>query len=92
LWGIGRDISLRMQQHGWGTKVVDQLAADLRREFPDMHGLSLRNLRYMRSFAETWADEPILQQVAAKLPWFHNCILLDKVKATDERLWYARQL
>jgi len=88
-WGIGRDLSERMQQHGWGAKVVDQLAADLRRELPDMHGFSLRNLRYMRSFAEAWPDEVILQQAAAKLPWFHNCILLDKVKTDAVRLWYT---
>jgi len=89
-WGIGRDLSQRIQLHGWGNKIVDQLAADLRRELPDMQGLSLRNLRYMRSFAEAWPDEPILQQAAAKLPWFHNCVLLDKVKDQAARLWYAR--
>ena len=56
-WTLGREISLRMQEHGWGSKVVDRLAGDLRREFPDMKGFSLRNLRYMRSFAEAWPDE-----------------------------------
>jgi len=50
-WGIGRDLSQRMQQDRWGSQAVDQLAIDLRREIPDMRGLSLRNLRYMRSFA-----------------------------------------
>jgi predicted nuclease of restriction endonuclease-like (RecB) superfamily len=90
-WSIGTEISRRMREHGWGTKVVDQISIDLQREFPDMKGLSLRNLRYMRSVAEAWPDESILQQVAAKLPWFHNCVLLDKVKTSDERLWYARQ-
>jgi predicted nuclease of restriction endonuclease-like (RecB) superfamily len=45
----------------------------------------------MKAFAEAWPDESILQQLAAKLPWFHNCVLLDKVKSPDERLWYIRQ-
>ncbi|BDI33572.1 hypothetical protein CCAX7_56230 [Capsulimonas corticalis] len=90
-WNIGRLIALRMKENAWGAKVVHQLADDLRREFPDMHGLSLRNLRYMRSFAEAWPDEVILQQAAAKLPWFHNCVLIEKLKESDERLWYARQ-
>jgi predicted nuclease of restriction endonuclease-like (RecB) superfamily len=90
-WQIGADISRQMREQGWGAKFVDQLAADLRREFPEMKGFSPRNLRYMRSFAEAWPDEPILQQVAAKIPWFHNCVLLDKIQNPQERLWYVRQ-
>jgi predicted nuclease of restriction endonuclease-like (RecB) superfamily len=90
-WNIGADISRRMQQHGWGSKVVDQLAADLRREFPDMHGFSPRNLRYMRSFADAWTDEAILQGLLAKITWYHNLTLLEKVKEPAQRLWYAQQ-
>ena len=89
-WDIGRDILQRQQQQGWGAKVIEQLAGDLRREFPDMTGLSVRNLVYMRTLAGAWQDELITQQVVAQLPWGHNCILLDKVKASAARLWYAR--
>jgi predicted nuclease of restriction endonuclease-like (RecB) superfamily len=89
-WQIGRDILQRQAQEGWGAKVIDRLAADLRRAFPDMTGLSPRNLKYMRAFSEAWPDEPIVQQAAAQIPWFHNCVLLDKLKAPKERLWYAR--
>jgi predicted nuclease of restriction endonuclease-like (RecB) superfamily len=55
-----------------------------------MKGLSPRNLGYMKAFAEAWPDEPILQQPAAKLPWFHNCIILDRIKNQAERLWYIQ--
>jgi len=89
-WTIGREISLRMQEHGWGSKVVDQLASDLRREFPEMKGFSLRNLRYMRSFAEAWPDQLILQAPLAKLTWYHNIALIEKLPDPDVRLWYAR--
>lgn len=71
-------------------EVVDQLSADLRREFPEMHGFSPRNLRYMRSFADAWTDDTILQQAAAKIPWSHNCVLLDKVKEPEVRLCELR--
>ena len=83
-WQIGRDILTRQEQEGWGTKVIDRLAADLRRAFPDMTGLSPRNLKYMRAFAEAWPEEAIVQQAAAQIPWFHNCVLLDKVKYRDQ--------
>jgi predicted nuclease of restriction endonuclease-like (RecB) superfamily len=90
-WQIGRDISMKMQAKGWGAKVVDRLSADLRHEFPDMQGFSPRNLRYMRTFAEAYPDESMLQQSAAKIPWFHNCLLLDKVHGAAEREWYIQQ-
>ena len=90
-WRMGLDILEQESQQGWGAKVVEQLATDLRREFPEMTGISPRNLRYMKTFAAAWPDEAILQQAAAKIPWFHNCILLDKVKDPTERLWYVGQ-
>jgi predicted nuclease of restriction endonuclease-like (RecB) superfamily len=90
-WSIGRDILVRQQNEGWGAKVIDRLAADLRRAFPEMTGISARNLAYMRSCAEAWPDESILQQVAAKLPWGHIMVLIDAVKSAVERDWYARQ-
>lgn len=89
-WGIGKEILARQEEQGWGAKVIDQLAKDLRHLFPEMQGFSARNLKYMRAFAEAWQEEQIVQQAAAQLPWFHNCVLLDKVKSQDERLWYIR--
>lgn len=88
-WQIGRDILARQDEQGWGAKVVDRLAADLRREFPEIKGFSARNLKYMRLFSETWIDDQFVQQVVAQIPWGHNITLLTKVKETAERKWYA---
>ncbi|HEY6271359.1 MAG TPA: PDDEXK nuclease domain-containing protein, partial [Terriglobales bacterium] len=90
-WGIGRDILARQKQHGWGAKVVDRLAADLRKACPEMAGFSPRNLKYMHAFAEAWPDQQFVQQAAAQIPWFHNCVVLDRVKGTQARAWYIRQ-
>jgi len=90
-WQIGREILTRQQQQGWGTKIIERLATDLRSAFPDIKGFSSRNLKYMRKFAETYPDEQIVQQAAAQIPWFHNCVLLDKVKDSNEREWYLRK-
>jgi hypothetical protein len=51
-WEIGKAILNRQQSARWGDKILDQLATDLRREFPDMQGLSRTNLKYMRMFAD----------------------------------------
>jgi hypothetical protein len=65
-WQIGGQILARQNQAGWGTKVVDRLAADFRHSFPDMTGLSPRNLKYMRAFGQAWPDQAIVQQPAAQ--------------------------
>lgn len=90
-WHIGREILLRQQEQGWGSKVIEHLSQDLKREFPEMKGFGTRNLKYMRAFAEAWPDEPIVHQLGALIPWRHNCILLDKVKDSTERIWYIEQ-
>ncbi len=90
-WHIGREILDRQGQEGWGTKVIDRLATDLRLSFPDMTGLSSRNLKYMRAFGEAWPDQPIVQQLVAQIPWGHNVRLLDYVKDRAEREWYIKK-
>jgi predicted nuclease of restriction endonuclease-like (RecB) superfamily len=90
-WEIGRDILARQQQQGWGAKVIERLAADLRNEFQDMKGFSRANMLYMRAFAEAWPDEAIVQQLVGQLPWGQNLVLMAKVKSREEREWYARK-
>jgi predicted nuclease of restriction endonuclease-like (RecB) superfamily len=90
-WGIGREILGRQKQDGWGSRVIERLASDLRSAFPGLQGLSPRNLGYMKAFAEAWPEEAILQQLVAKLPWGHNVRLIEQVKDPVERLWYAEQ-
>lgn len=88
-WQIGRDILARQERQGWGARVIERLAQDLRIAFPDMKGFSPRNLKYMRTFAQAWPDSEFVQQVAAQLPWWHNVMLLDKLDDMESRRWYA---
>jgi predicted nuclease of restriction endonuclease-like (RecB) superfamily len=90
-WDIGRMILERQEQAGWGAKVVDRLSEDLRAAYPDMRGLSSRNLKYMRKFAAAWPDRAIVQQLVAQLPWRQNIALLERLADEPSRLWYARQ-
>ncbi len=89
-WDIGRLIIDRQQKEGWGAKVIERLSADLRDTYPDMKGLSPRNLKYMRAFAAAWTDRSFVQQLAAQIPWFHNCILLDRIPDSTTRAWYIK--
>lgn len=90
-WDIGRSILERQEHAGWGAKIIDRLAADVRAAFPDMAGFSPRNLKYMRAFAEAWPDRAIVQASLAQITWYHNLTLLERLDDAKTRLWYAHQ-
>ncbi len=90
-WRIGQKILEMQEKEGWGAKVIEQISKDLRKDFPEMRGLSARNLKYMRTFSATYSDVKFVQQAAAQIPWFHNCLLLDKLKREKERIWYIQK-
>jgi predicted nuclease of restriction endonuclease-like (RecB) superfamily len=91
-WNIGNKILKKQQAEGWGAKVIDRLSKDLKEAFPEMHGFSSRNLKYMRKFAECWPDIEIVQRTVAQIPWRSNIILMDKLESKESRLWYAGKL
>lgn len=84
-WHIGNII---LENNEWGNKFIDNLSIDLKLEFPNSTGFSVRNLKYMKKFAEEYSDFEFVQQVVAQIPWGHNIVLLDKIKDIEERKWY----
>ena len=82
-WQIGNDILARQAQQGWGAKVIERLAHDLRTAFPEMKGFSRANLMYMRAFAEAWPDAAIVQQAVGQLPWGHKLVLLSVMNMAE---------
>ena len=68
------DIGCVINEHkAWGNKFVDNLATDIRSAFPKSKGYSVRNLKYMAKFAETYPDREFVQTVSAQ---FHGPIIL----------------
>lgn len=90
-WDIGQVILERQAKEGWGAKVIDRLSSDLREAFPDMKGLSPRNLKYMRAFAGAWHDRTIVQRVVAQLPWRQNIALLERLNVTGRPALVCRK-
>lgn len=87
-WNIGNVI---LKNSEWGNKFIDTLAKDIKGEFPKLKGFSVRNLKYMRKFAELYADFEFVQTVSAQITWSHNIEIMNKVKSHDERKWYAEK-
>src|SRR5262249_45504153 len=97
-WWIGREIVIRQGAEKWGSRVIEKLCKDIQSDFPGLKGFSRSNVFYMRAFYRSYE---IVQQAAGQLetppnyclniPWWHNVILIDKVKNLNEREWYARK-
>jgi predicted nuclease of restriction endonuclease-like (RecB) superfamily len=90
-WQIGHEIIQQRTSQNWGSKILEQVAKDLRHEFPDMRGLSLSNLKYMARFAEAWPEGLIGHQLGDQIPWKHNCLIIEKIKDRSTRQWYIQQ-
>lgn len=88
-WNLGKLLTEKQLEEGYGSGVVKQLSADLKIEFPDM-GVSPRNLWDMKRFYIRYyqADEKLRRSVAV-LPWRHNLLLLNKVPTIDAVQFYA---
>jgi predicted nuclease of restriction endonuclease-like (RecB) superfamily len=132
-WDVGRVIAARQTSEGWGAAVLPRLATDLKNEFPEQKGFSLRNLKLMVQFYKEYPSYPVIGQrpvaqlanapldengqlpdafldavpatqsteitaaelmlqVASKLSWAHNVVLIQKLKDIPTRLWYAKQV
>lgn len=99
-WDIGHVILQRQQAEGWGSKVIERLGDDLQREFPGQSGFSRQNIYRMRAFALAFApDAASVSQPARQfepppaflaIPWFHTVTIVEQVKDTAARLWYAQ--
>ncbi len=79
------------EKEGWGAKVIDNIAKEIKDEFPDQKGFSPRNLKYMRKFAEEYENVAFVQEVLAQIPWYHNITLFEKVRDKNIRLWYVNK-
>lgn len=90
-WEIGQRILESQQREGWGAKVIDRLATDLRQAFPETTGFSPRNLMFMRAFAEGFPDGPIVKQLVSQIPWGHIVRIMQKVKDATARAFYIHQ-
>ncbi len=56
-WRIGKRLSDNISEQGWGAKTIDKQSKDIASSFPNVPGFSLKGLKYMRQFAESYPDE-----------------------------------
>lgn len=91
-WNIGNIILDYQDKDGWGAKVVDNIAKEIKLEFAELKGFSPRNLKYMRKFALEYKSLEFVQQVVAQIPWSHNVVLMDRISDVNKRIWYINKI
>lgn len=89
-WEIGEEIFRQQQEKGWGKSIVEVLALELKKEFPDVKGFSARNLWNMRNFYVTYCDDSNLQPMVAEISWTKNLVIMEKCKDMQQREFYIR--
>lgn len=89
-WDIGKMIVERQSDAKHGLAIAEQLASDLRSEFPGIAGFSRRNVFYMREFFLSYRDDAKVQPLVAQIAWSHNLVIMSKCKDPQEREFYLR--
>ena len=87
-WTIGKIIIANTK---YGAKFLQNLSKDIMLEFPEIKGFSVRNLKYMRQFAERYPDFQKVQEPLALLPWYNHITLMSKIKDPSVRQWYIQK-
>ncbi len=89
-WSIGRYISGKIAEDGWGRGTVQALAEAIQRQYPTVMGYSASNLWRMMQFFDTYRDAPNLAPLVRDLPWTHNLLIMSRSKRHEEREFYLR--
>ena len=87
-WKLGQII---IDKSEWGNKFIDNLAADIKVEFPEATGFSVRNLKYMKKFSGIFSESEIDSMGFSGLTWYHHMALMDKTDTKELYLWYMEK-
>lgn len=79
------------ENSSWGNKFIESLSTEMKIEFPNIKGFSVRNIKNMKKFYAEISSNEKVQMASAQIPWSHNLLILDKIKDIDERLWYMQK-
>ena len=83
--------SVIIRNSEWGNKFVDNLSKDTRMKYPGAKGYSVRNLKYMKKFAQIFAEDDVDKYGLARITWSHHQVLMSKVSSQEEYVWYLEK-
>lgn len=87
---IGRIIVENQEKHHWGQSIVDTLSKDINKQIDGVKGYSPQNLWRMRQFYLEYNDMPELLDMAMRIPWGQNMLIIHQIKDSEERKYYLQ--
>ena len=90
-WDIAKMIVDKQKHSKWGDSIIEKISNDLKREFPNMKGFSVTNIKYMRKWYLFWSKSPQPVDEIFQIPWGHNREIITKCKNIDEALFYVKK-
>ncbi|WP_249030407.1 PDDEXK nuclease domain-containing protein [Tannockella kyphosi] len=95
---IGKEISQKKVESVWGIGFYRTMSFSMKKEFPDVKGFSVTNLKYMKRFYEFYClSEENRQQLVDDLkqicmiPWGHHILIMTKCKDVQEAIFYVNK-
>ena len=85
-WNIGKVI---IENTKYGAKFVENLARDIKSEFPNAKGYSVRNLKYMRKFTELVTDEETVQTIPQTQAYQSDDVLVSNIRPYFRKIWFS---
>lgn len=100
-WELGKKITEKQKEYSWGDSFISNLSNDLKKEFPDMKGFLVQNLKNIRYWYLFYAEyliglQPVsqLKKIENKIksiPWGHNQRIMYKCKSVREAIFYVEK-
>jgi predicted nuclease of restriction endonuclease-like (RecB) superfamily len=89
-WQIGKEVSDKTKNNGWGKSVVEELANHISSHLGAMRGFSAQNIWRMKQFYETYHNKPILSTLLRELSWSNNLLIMSRAKDDNEKMFYMK--
>lgn len=89
-WQIGKYLSGLCENSSFGDKVVDEVAAYIAKENPDIKGFNRRGLYRMKQFYELYRDDEFVTPLVTQINWTNHLLIMSGAKSSEERHFYMQ--
>lgn len=87
-WNVSAYLSELCSASSFGDKIIDEVAAYIAQENPNIKGFNRRGLYRMKQFYETYKDDEFVTPLVTQINWTNHLLIMSGSKTADERHFY----